>query len=223
MFSMAVATHIQPTCPTLSESPIDWRMNFELHEGRDNGHSSDGFGSHNSNGRLRFRWSPPQGDTANAATESSPVRELLRRINDLTARIECLEKRLPTHHLTGPVLDADAERAPTQDEFDDPNDVADTEPEQVGREDGGLILADLPRGPLSIDVVAAALGKTVRTLRGWYQVEKYEIPAHKEAGHWRFYRDELMAWYADYEAISRRDAKRAQAKRRKTKHGKQGL
>ena len=69
----------------------------------------------------------------------------------------------------------------------------------------------------------AALGKTVRTLRGWCQVEKYEIPAHKEAGHWRFYRDELVAWYADYEAISRRAAKRAQAKRRKTKHGKKGL
>ena len=160
---MVAAMPNQRLRPQLSDSPIDWRMDIELHEGGNNGHLSDRFDSRNSAGPLRFRLSQPCDEAVDFATTVLLVRELQQRINALMARVECLENRLPTPHLTGQVLDADAERTPTQDEFEDPNDVADTEPEQVGRDDGGLILADLARGPLAIDVVAAALGKPCRS------------------------------------------------------------
>jgi hypothetical protein len=217
---MAVATHIQPIRRTLSASPIDWRMDIELHGDSDAGRSPDGFGSPNSTGRLRFGSNQPCDETVTSSTTGLLVRELLQQVNDLGVRVEYLENRLSSPHQAGPAFDTEVEPEPTHDEFDDLDEVAGAEPSLTGQEDGGPRLTDLPRGPLSIDVVAKAIGKTVRTLRGWCQIEKYEIPAHKEAGHWRFYRDELVTWHADYEAISRRDAKRAQAKRRKTKHGK---
>ncbi len=198
-------------------------MDIELHRDSDAGRSPDGFGSQNSTGRLRFGLSQPRDDTGGPSTEALRARGLLRHINDLRARIECLENRLSSPHQAGPAFDTDVEPEPVQDAFDDPGEVANAEPPHTEPEDGGPNLSDLPRGPLSIEVVATALSKTPRTIRGWCQIEKYEIPAHKEAGHWRFYRDELMAWYLDYEAISRRDAKRAQARRRRTKHGKQRL
>lgn len=218
---MVATTHIQRTRPTLSEGPIDWRMDIELRKGGDNGHSSGGFGLRDSTGRLRFGFNQPCDGTAKPYTESPLVPGLLQQINDLRARVECLEDRLPSPHRAEPAFEADVEPERTQDEFDDPDEVADGEPLPTEQADGGPNLTDLPRGPLSIDIVATALGKTSRTIRGWCQIEKYEIPAHKEAGQWRFYKDELVAWHADYEAISRRDTKRAQAKRRKTKHGKQ--
>ncbi len=220
---MVASTHIQPMRPQLSESPIDWRMDIELHSGGDNGYSSGGFGSTNSNGPLRLRLRQPCDDAVDSSTTDLLVRELLHRINDLQARIECLEIRQQTSQRTEPNFDADVEAEPAQDGFDDPDEVVGAEPSHYEEQDGGTRLNDLPRGPLAIDVVATALGKTVRTLRGWCQVEKYEIPAHKEAGYWRFYRDELLAWHVDYERVSRRDAKRAQAKRRKTKHGNQRI
>ena len=218
--NMVAAMLNQRTRPTLSESPIDWRMDIQLHQGGDNGYSSDG---RSSAGRFRFRLGQPRDNTGEHATEAAPAWELQRRINDLTARIEYLENRLPSPQRAELAFDADVEPEPVQDAFDDPGDVADAEPPPTEPEGDGPNLSDLPRGPLSIEVVARTLCKTARTIRGWCQVEKYEIPAHKEAGNWRFYRDELMAWYVDYEAISRRDAKRAQTRRRKTKHGKQKL
>jgi len=157
------------------------------------------------------------------ATDAIPAWELQRRINDLTARIECLENQLPSPHRAELAFDTDAEPEPARDALDDPGDVADAEPPHTEPEGGGPNLSGLPRGPLSIEVVATALGKTARTIRGWSQVAKYGIPCHKEGGRWHYYRDELMAWYSDYEAISRRDAKRAQARRRRTKHGKKRL
>ena len=198
-------------------------MNIERHEGGNNGYSSDELGLRNSAGPLRLRLSQPRGETVDSSTTDLLVRELLHRINDLQARIECLEIRQQASQRTEPNFDAELEVEATQDEFDDPDEVVGAEPTHYEQQDGSTRLNDLPRGPLSIDIVATALGKTVRTIRGWCQVLKYEIPAHKEAGYWRFYKDELMAWHADYERVSRRDAKRAQAKRRRTKHGKQGL
>jgi len=220
---MVASTHIQSTNPTLSEHPIDWRMDFKLCNGSDNEYSPGGFGSTNINGPLRLRLSQPRDDAVGASATGQLVGELLQRINDLQARIECLEDRLPSPHDDMRAFDPNEEPQPTLDAFDELNDGASAQPSPVERENCCGRLDDLPRGPLSIDVVAKALCKTVRTIRGWCQVEKYGIPTHKEAGYWRFYRDELMVWYADYEAISRRNAKRAQAKRRKTKHGKQEL
>jgi len=218
---MVASMHIQSTNPTLSECPIDWRMDIGLHEVGDNGYSSDGFGSQDSIGHSRFRLIQPCDDAVDSSATGQLVRELQQQINDLQMRIECLEDRLLSPHHAVPAFDTDGELRPTLDEFNDSDDVAGAEP--TASEYSGQDLNDLPHGPLSIDIVATALGKTKRTIRGWCQIEKYEIPAHKEAGHWRFYRDELMVWYADYEAISRRNAKRAQAKRRKMKHGKQGV
>ena len=198
-------------------------MDIELNSSRDNECPSGGFGSTNSNIPLRLRLSQPSDETVDSSATSQLVRELQQRINDLQTRIECLEDRLLSPHRTEPAFDTNEEPQPTLDAFDDSDDVTGAQPSPVERENCCGRLDDLPRGPLSIDVVATALGKKVRTIRGWCQVEKYGIPTHKEAGHWRFYRDELMVWYADYEAISRHNAKRAQAKRRKTKHGKQEL
>lgn len=220
---MANATHILHTRPTLSESPIDWRMDIQLHEDTDHGHSSEGLGLRNVADRFRLRLSQPCNDIGEPALEALHARELLQRIHDLTARVEHLEALIPLPSHAVPAFDADVEAEPSQDVFDDPDEIAGVEAPHSELKDGGMRLNDLPRGPLSIDVVARALGKTARTIRGWCQVEKYEIPAHKEAGHWRFYKDELLAWHEDYEAISRRDGKRAQAKRRKTKHGNQGV
>jgi len=218
---MVASTHIQPTHPTLSESPIDSRMDIELNSSSDNGYSSGGFGSRDSVGALRFRLSQPCDEVVDSSATGQLIRELQQHINDLQARIECLEDRLPSRHHAVPAFNTNVEPDLMHDVFDDPDEVVGAEP--TAPEYSGQKLSDLPRGPLSIDVVATALGKKVRTIRGWCQVEKYEIPAHKEAGYWCFYRDELVVWYADFETISRRDAKRAQAKRRKTKHGNQGV
>lgn len=212
---MVLATHIQPTDRALSASPIDWRMDIELHGASGKGRSPGGYPTD----RLPFGASQPRDEVEVPSAASLLVRELLQHIHDLRERVEILEGRVPSIGRADPV--PDLESGPTQHEFDDLDDIADAETPGTAQDDGGTRLADLPRGPLSIDAVATVLGKTVRTIRGWCQIEKYDIPCHKEGGRWHFYRDELLAWYADYEGISRRDAKCAQAKRRMRKHGKQ--
>lgn len=216
---MAVATHIKQTRPALSEGPIDWRMDIELHGHPGNGHSPEGDTGRNSNGRLRFALRRPGGVTERPSTEALLLRELIEHVIELRKRVECLENRLPPHHV-GSACDADVETESTRELRDDMDEAAGAHEPGTAREDNGSCLADLPRGPLSIDVVAAALGKTARTIRGWCQIGKYCLPCHKEGGRWHCYRDELLAWHPEYERQSRRDAKSAQAKRRRTKNGR---
>jgi len=163
------------------------------------------------------------------------VCELLRQMGDLRRRMEVLEERKgeeswpavgseDTPRDSGRVPHRDIDIHPAgEDGGDDVPVAADEDSPAVGGTYEGIALKDLPGGPVPLDATAKALGKTPRTLRGWCQVGKYDIPCHREGGRWHFYRDELAAWHAEYEAISRRDAKRAQAKRRRTRNGNQAV
>ena len=168
------------------------------------------------------------------------VCELLHQMGDLRRRVEVLEARereeswpaagseyTPRDNGPGPHRDSDMHMPGPYVAGEDGSDgvpvAADEDSPAVREMYEGLALKDLPGGPVPLDAAAKALGKTPRTLRGWCQVGKYNIPCHREGGRWHFYRDELVAWQAEYEAISRRDAKRAQAKRRRTKNGQQTL
>ena len=128
---MAVATHIMHTRPTLSESPIDWRMNIERHEVGNNGYSSDELDLPNSVGPLRFRLSQPCDETAGYSPMGLLVRELQQRINDLQARVEHLQDRLLPPQHTVPAFDTNVEPQPAQDAFDDSDDVAGAQPSPV--------------------------------------------------------------------------------------------
>jgi hypothetical protein len=168
------------------------------------------------------------------------VCELLHQLGDLRRRIDVLEARgceesspaglqgTPRDNGRGPRRDIDIHAA-GEDGSDDVPDPDATDDDRAGDVPAvrgtceGIALKDLPGGPVPLDAAAKALGKTPRTLRGWCQVGKYNVPCHREGGRWHFYRDELAAWHAEYEAISRRDAKRAQAKRRRTRNDNQAV
>lgn len=160
------------------------------------------------------------------------VCELLRQVGELRRRIEVLEGRGPVGRplsaCPGEPWHADDESPPYGVETSAPDpptpdeDGSDDEV-QPATEGDGVALRSLPHGPIKIDLAAKALGKGVRTLRGWCQDGRYDIPCHREGGRWHFFRDELEAWQPEYREKSRRDAKRAQAKRRRTKNGKQCL
>ena len=185
-------------------------------------------------------WTPETDDVPSSV--QTIVCELLHQMGDLRRRMEVLEARkgeeswpaagpefTPRDNGHGPHRDSDMHMPgprPAQDEEDDGDDgpvAADEDSPAVSGTCEGIALKNLPGGPLPLDAAAKALGKTPRTLRGWCQVGKYDIPCHREGGRWHFYRDELAAWYTEYEAISRRDAKRAQAKRRRTRNGNQNV
>ncbi len=147
-------------------------------------------------------------------------RELLHQIAELRRRIDVLEAE--------PSLPGDSLETRYDDESPscgievaelDPSVPAEDQKVTTTAEGNGI--AGLPNGPIQINAVATAFGRGVRTLRGWCQVGKYDIPCHKEGGRWHFFRDELEAWHPEYREKSRRDTTRAQAKRRKTKNGKQ--
>jgi hypothetical protein len=185
-------------------------------------------------------WTPETDDVPSSV--QTIVCELLHQMGDLRRRLEVLEARereeswpaaspeyTPRDNRHGPHRDSDMHMPgprPAQDEEDDGDDVpvaADEDSPAVSGTCEGIALKDLPGGPLPLDAAAKVLGKTPRTLRGWCQIAKYNIPCHREGGRWHFYRDELVAWHEEYESISRRDAKRAQAKRRRTRNGNQAL
>ncbi len=177
--------------------------------------------SHPSHDRVR------DSDAAQSA-DAQLIRELCDRVKDLQTRIEILESRVVLAEKVGPgaVSTGDGRHEPSQHTFGDPDETDSTAGRNAGAEalpteehHGGSRLTDLPCGPLTIEVLAAALGKRTRTLRGWCQIGKYDVPCHKEGGLWHFYRDEIEAWFPEYEAKSRRDSKRTQAKRRRTKNG----
>jgi len=163
------------------------------------------------------------------------VCELLHQMGDLRRRLDVLEAREreeswpaagpeDTPRDSGRVPHRDINIHPAgEDGGDDVPVAADEDSPAIGGTYEGLALKNLPGGPVPLDAAARVLGKTPRTLRGWCQVGKYNVPCHREGGRWHFYRDELAAWHAEYEAISRRDAKRAQAKRRRTRNGNQAL
>ncbi len=202
-------------------------MDFGLDRPSRNGRSSNGHRAHPSHGRVRNTFDRPDRDTAQSA-DARLIRELCDHVNDLKKRIEILESRVALAEKVGPgaVSTGDGRHKPSQHTFGDPDETDPTAGRNAGPEappteepHGGSRLTDLPCGPLTIQVVAAALGKTVRTLRAWCQAGKYDFPCHKEGGLWHFYRDEIEAWFPEYEAKSRRDSKRTQAKRRRTKNG----
>jgi len=179
---------------------------------------------------------PPRETDDVPSSVQTIVCELLHQMGDLRRRVEVLETReregasladpedTPRDNGRGPGRDISIHPAGEDggDDVPDP-DAADEDSPAVGGTYEGIALKDLPGGPVPLDAAARALGRTPRTLRGWCQVAKYNIPCHREGGRWHFYRDELAAWREEYEAISRRDAKRAQAKRRRTKNGNQAV
>lgn len=157
------------------------------------------------------------------------VCELLHQMGELRRRIEVLEGCWHTELPHSAEVEKPLRANECSPSYDGASGHHPNTPDEDGRGEAatlreqrdGITLTDLPNGPVKIDLAARALGRTPRTLRGWCQVKKYDLPCHKEAGRWHFYRDELEAWYSDYEAKSQRDSKRAQARRRRTKNGKQ--
>ena len=222
-------TSPSPTLRRVSaDGPIDWRMEFGLDRPSRNGRSSNGHRPHPPHDRVRDTFYRPHGDAAARAADARLVRELLDRVNELKTRIEILENRVALAERVGPgaVSTGDGRHEPSQHTFGDLDETEPTAGRNTGAEalpteehHGGSRLTDLPCGPLTIEVVAAALAKKTRTVRGWCQIGKYDFPCHKEGGRWHFYRDEIEVWFPEYETKSRRDSKRAQARRRRTKNG----